>query len=263
MRRLSIVSVLALLTLTVMAAPAYAAAPSNDEPSTATVISALPTTITEDTTEATYTFYGGCTSADAAANVWFTFTPTADVRVDMDATASSYHTGLNVFAHQPGDANLVTCSESSLRFDAAAGVTYYLEVAACCGSSTGGQLVLSLSEAAIPPTVTVTVDPTGHFDAATGSATISGTATCSSSVDTALVEAFVSQKVGRVATVTGQNGIFVGCEPGGGPAPWSVTVQPGSGEFRGGPATVSIQSGGCNELECSFTYTDAQVRLVH
>lgn len=263
MRRLSIVSVLALLTLTVMTAPAYAAAPSNDEPLTATVISALPTTITEDTSEATYNFYGGCTSADAAANVWFTFTPTADVRVEVDASASSYNTGLNVFAYQAADANLITCSESGLRFDAVAGVPYYLEVAACCGSSSGGQLVLSVREAALPPTVTVTVDPIGHFDTWSGSATISGTATCSSTVDTALVEVFVSQQVGRVSTVTGQNGIFVGCEPGNGPAPWSVTVPPGSGEFRGGPATVSVQAGGCNETECSFNYVEAKVRLVH
>src|SRR6266508_488733 len=149
-RRLSMFTLLVLSGLAAGATPAYAAEPTNDEPTAATVIAALPSTIVQDTTGATYVPYGGCTSGDAGANVWFSFTPAEEVRVEIDTSSSDYNTGLNVFAGAPSESTWVACSERSLRFVAAAGTTYYIEVAACCGSSAGGQLVL-VAQAAAPP----------------------------------------------------------------------------------------------------------------
>ncbi len=261
MRRLSIVIPLVLTGLAAGTAPAYAATPTNDEPATAAVIPALPSTIVQDTTGATYVPYGGCTSGDAGANVWFSFTATDEVRVEIDTSSSDYNTGLNVFAGMPSDGTWLTCSERSVRFVAEPGTTYFVEVAACCGSGAGGQLVLQAQAAAPPPTVDVTVDSVGQFNARTGNATVTGTATCASSVVTAVVEVFLAQQVGRVSTVTGQNGIFVGCEPGGPPVPWSVTIAPGNGEYRGGAATASVQAVGCNNTECSATNTETKITL--
>jgi len=254
-------TLLVLSGLAAGATPAYAAEPTNDEPTAATVIAALPSTIVQDTTGATYVPYGGCTSGDAGANVWFSFTPAEEVRVEIDTSSSDYNTGLNVFAGAPSESTWVACSERSLRFVAAAGTTYYIEVAACCGSSAGGQLVLVAQAAAPPPTVEVTVDNVGQFDARTGTATITGTATCASTVVTAVIEVFLAQQVGRVSTVTGQNGIFAGCEPGGPAVRWSVTIAPGNGEYRGGAATASVQAVGCNNTECSSIYTEAKITL--
>ncbi|HET8660191.1 MAG TPA: hypothetical protein VFM55_14475 [Micromonosporaceae bacterium] len=243
------------------ASPAYAAVPSNDEPTAATLISSLPSTVTQDTTAASYTTYGGCTSADAGANVWFALTVTEPVRLEVDTSSSDYNTGLNLFRGTPSGETWLACSERSLRFDAGPGATYYVEVAACCGSSSGGQLVLTARGAAPPPTVDVTVDSIATFDAMTGAATVSGTATCASSVENATVEVFLTQRVGRVSTVSGQNGTFVACEPGGGAVSWSVVVTPGNGLYRGGQASVSVQAVGCNNVECSAQYTDLKIRL--
>lgn len=261
MRRLSILTLLVLTGLVAGATPAYAAEPANDEPTAATVIADLPSTVVLDTSTATYLPYGGCTSADAAANVWFSFTPTDEVRIEIDTSSSDYNTGLNLFAGTPSDATWLACSERLLRFVATPGTTYYIEVAACCGSSAGGQLVLRAQEAAPPPTVDVTVDNVGQFDARTGTATVTGTATCASTVVTASLEVFLAQRVGRVSTVTGQNGIFAGCEPGGPPVRWSVTITPGNGEYRGGQATASVQGVGCNNTECSSSFTEAKITL--
>jgi len=243
------------------ASPAYAAVPSNDEPAAATLVSSLPSTITQDTTAATYTPYGGCTSADAGANVWFALAVTEPTRVEVDASSSDYNTGLNLFSGTPSGETWLACSEWSLRFDAIPGVTYYVEVAACCGSSSGGQLALTARAAALPPTVDVTVDSVGAFDPTTGAATVSGTATCASSVENASIEVFLTQRIGRVSTVSGQNGTFVQCEPGGGAVPWSVVITPGNGLYRGGQASASVQAVGCNNVECSSQYTGVSIRL--
>lgn len=261
MRPLSTLMMLVLVGagIGVGASPAHAAAPSNDEPAAAALISSLPSTITQDTTEASYAPYGGCTSADAGANVWFALTVTEGLRVEVDASGSDYNTGLNLFSGTPSGETWLTCSERSLRFDAAPG-TYYIEVAACCGSSNGGQLVLTAAAAAPPPTAAVTVDSVGTFDAA-GAATVSGTATCASTVVNANIEVFLAQRVGRVSTVSGQNGIFLPCEPGGGAVSWSVVITPGNGLFRGGQASASVQAVGCNNTECSSVYTDVNILL--
>lgn len=261
MRRLAILlSTAFALALLGAPAPAWAAVPANDEPAGAIPLGALPTTVTQDTGEATYAAYGGCTSADAGANVWYTLTSGTGARVLVDASASDYNTGLNIFAGAPGGDTFLACSEQSLRFDAAAGVTYYVEVAACCGSSLGGNLVLAVSEASPPPVVTLTVDATGRFDHA-GNATVGGTASCSAAVTFASVEVFLSEPVGRVSTVTGQNGVNLSCVPGGPPVPWSMVVPPGEGRFRGGHAHASAQWVGCNPVECAYDYVDADVRL--
>ncbi|ADD42911.1 hypothetical protein [Stackebrandtia nassauensis] len=242
-----------------MPTPAFAAVPGNDEPAGAVDLGSLPAAVTQDTTEATYTPHGGCTSGDAGANVWYTLTVDADQRVVVDTAGSDYNTGLNVFAGDPDTGGFVGCSERNLRFDGFSGVTYYIEIAACCGSSTGGQLALSVSQAPEPPAVSVTVDPNGQFDTA-GRATITGTASCAATVQFASVEVFVSQRVGRVI-ITGQNGANLDCEPGGAEVPWSVTVTGGNGLYRGGQATASVQSVGCNTSECASNFTEAAVRL--
>ncbi|GLZ78360.1 hypothetical protein Afil01_31670 [Actinorhabdospora filicis] len=255
----SVLAVLTALAVILTAQPASAAPPGNDEPAGALPIGPLPAVAVQNTTEATYVPYGGCTSADAGANVWYTLTLATDERVVVDASGSDYNTGLNLFAGTPGPGTFLACQERSLRFDAQAGVTYYIEVAACCGSSLGGQLRLTAEVAPEPPVVTSTVNSVGYFDHA-GGATVSGTASCASTVEFAAVEVVLSQRVGRVI-ISGQNGVNIYCYPGGDPVPWTVTVTSHNGLFRGGKATASVQSVGCNAAECASQYKDWALQL--
>lgn len=249
-----------LLALLSVVPAAHAAPPANDEPEGAAVITGLPYSTAQDTSEATQNQYGGCTSADASDNVWYAFTPDEDVRVEIDTTLSDYNTGLNVFAGPPGEDTFVACQERFLRFQAFAGTTYYVEVSACCGSTGGGNLVLQARQAPRPPEVSVTVDPVGTVDARTGVATVTGTLTCAETVENAAIDVFLRQRVGRFV-VSGQNGANVLCVPGGDPEPWSVAVQASNGTFAGGFADAAVQAVGCTERECSFAFEEARIRL--
>lgn len=116
---------------------ALAAAPSNDDFDTATVVSSLPFTDTQDVSEATRAFDDPPTSG--APNVWYRFTPTTDTSLELDTTGSNTSTNVCLYQGVRGMLSQVACSPdgfySHFFVELKAGVTYNVMVeitGGCC-----------------------------------------------------------------------------------------------------------------------------------
>jgi hypothetical protein len=250
-----------------VARPVAAAPPSNDTIAAATVITDLPFSDTVDTTEAT-------TDADeqAAAQpcvdlgapaiekaVWYAGTIVTDaVAVVVDVSASSYSAGIAVFAGPPSAATFVTCAHGVVSGPVSAGQTFYVMVFGDVPGSPGGTLEISVFEA-VPVEVALTVDVIGHFDARTGTATISGTATCSGVAGFAGISGTLRQPVGRFA-VDGFFFVPLVCDAT--THAWTAQVIPQGGKFAGGRATVEAAAFACGPAGCDQDLVQQPIRLV-
>lgn len=211
-----------------LAPPAFAEPPQNDSESAAVEVAAVPFAYTETTTEATADGPRFCSNN---GSVFFSFTPGADIRTEVDTFGSDYDTVLGIYTRD-GGVHPIDCnddrysSQSAVRFSASAGTTYFIMVGFCCGngaSGNGGQLTLHVSRVAkVPLQVDVTIATTGAASSATGIATVSGTATCTKP---ALFELY-----GNLRQI--RNSIFLArtsfdrvlpCEPGD-PAAWELQM---------------------------------------
>lgn len=260
------IALLALTSLLFGATPALAAAgPANDKIAGATAITALPFSDTVDTTKAS-------TDADelAAAQpcldfgapaiekaVWYKYSASANIRLLVDTTASSYTTGIAVYNGAPSASTFVTCAPGRLQTSVAAGQTTYLMIFGDQPGSPGGTLRITVQEPPPPPVLSLTVDPNGTF-ATSGSATISGTVTCTGVADFGAVNGQVTQTVGRF-TINGFFFTSFTCD--GTTQPWTATTQSSSGKFAGGPATVQAFAFACNVGGCGQASATQQVRL--
>ncbi len=138
-------------------AAAQAATAPNDGFAAATVITSLPFSTSEDTSQATSdpSDPAGCSSN---GSVWFSFTPSSDMRLEADTFGSNYDTVLSAWTGTQGALNLVACNDdtngaqSKITFAATAGTTYYFMAAQCCGDggTGGGSLQFSVSQL-VPP----------------------------------------------------------------------------------------------------------------
>ncbi|MGE5830265.1 MAG: DUF6299 family protein [Micromonosporaceae bacterium] len=258
---------LATVSLIVLAAsPALAAVPSNDTFGGATAIAALPFTTSLDTTEATTDLDDmsanlNCGAPATDASVWYSFTPAADTGVVVDVASSTYAAGVIVVTGSPGSFDLQTCGPGAVAFFAASGTTYYINLFddQLDGSGTGGTLNLTVDVIPPPPSIDITLNPRAAFDAHTGTATVSGTVTCSGEAQFAFIDVELSQKVGRVATVRGFTSIDVLCD--GVSHTWSAVVTPDSGEFRGGKAASVSFAVACGVFECGVDFEERTVQL--
>ncbi|MGC5018398.1 DUF6299 family protein [Micromonospora sp. DT47] len=96
------------------------------------------------------------------------------------------------------------------------------------------------SGAALAQSAAITVDPVGTFD--TSTATISGTYDCGDATGFAFIEVNLSQRVGRVSTVTGSAFVDITeCSDDTSAGTWTATIPAGNGAFRGGSATASAR----------------------
>jgi hypothetical protein len=256
----------ALLVLTV--SPASAAAPSNDTFAGAQVIGALPFDATVDTTQATTdaddtAANANCGAPATDASVWYAFTPATDGGRIVDVSGSDYTAGVIVVSGTQGSFNLEACGPGTVEFFGSAGVTYYLLLFddQADGAGNGGMLNLSVVDAPPPPTITMTVNPRASFNPHTDTATVSGTVTCSGVAEFSFVDVTLSQKVGRVATVQGENSVDVTCDSAA--HPWSVAITPFSGAFRGGKAASVSLAVACGAFDCSLDFQEHRVQLSH
>jgi hypothetical protein len=251
------------------ASTALAAAPPNDTFSGATPITSLPFSTTEDTTQATID------SADAAAalacgaggfqlsnSVWFSYTPSSNQLIQIDTSGTDYSVGLAVVAGSPDTGfSSVNCGLGSGVFSLNAGTTYHIDFAEF-GAGTGGTLNVSIGS--LPnPISAFSIDSTASFDKTSGSATVTGSITCPGGAFAFGSGQLSTDPHGRNAAITGPT--FFGsplsaltCD--GTPHPWSVTIAPQSGLFKGGPATATIDIGSCS-LFCSSQNFSQQVTL--
>ena len=238
-KALAVATVVA-VTVAVGAVPALAASPRNDTEAGAVVVNAVPFTHTVDTSEATR---DGPTICSRRASVFYRFTPTEDLHVQVDLLGSDFDTALGIYTRDAaGKVERVGCNHyrfggtAGLRVRAVAGTTYFLMASSDYGS--GGNLVLTVTEVsdqALEYTVEVTSQ--GTVDPSTGIATISGTVTCNE-------RSFVYEE-GTLRQL--RNGIFVArggwyaytwCIPET-PTPWTIEIDTDTSVvFGSGPATV-------------------------
>ena len=249
MKRLGILTSLFMFGGLAFASPVLAAAPGNDTYGGRTVISSLPFYDSVDTTEATTdsddTEASICGAVTTDASVWYELTATSDGQIEVNTKPSTYFAGLIVVTGSPGSFAPVACDASGVVFDTSAGVTYTILVVDFQGDdgSNGGTLKIAVEEVLPPPpppVVDLTVDPVGHFDARTGSATITGGITCTGIADFGVIEVRVRQTVGRFV-ISGLGSIeFFGCD--GTAHPWSAEVVADNGLFKGGRAASTASA---------------------
>lgn len=222
---------------------AIAAPPSNDDfDSAITVTEPLPFMNNTNTVEAT-TAPDDPECAGQGTTVWYSFTPSENMRIQAKTFGSDYDTTLSVYTGTRGNLTQIACNDdtgslqSSVTFDAVAGQTLFFMVGAF-GSGPGGNLVFTVDVAPPPLTIDLSIDPTGSFDRIIGDATIRGTVTCSvpTSVD---VFGELKQSVGRLNLFRGFFGTSVTCN---GITPWEVTISAENGRFGGGRAKASVNA---------------------
>ena len=264
MKRLAIlISLVALLSLG-FASSALAAAPSNDTYTGRTVVS-VPSSYSVDTTEATtdaddVEVNGPCGAPATAASVWYEVTATSDGAIVVDVSSSTYAAGVIVATGSPGSFSLFACGPGAVAFPTVAGETYaILAFQDFAGPPTGGTLNIVFDVAPPPPVLTATVDPVGRFNSATGSATISGTVTCTGVAQDTFVDVQVRQKVGRFF-INGFGGIGgFACD--GSVQPWSAEVFADNGVFKGGKAATVTFAVACGSFECGVDFQEHVVQL--
>jgi len=134
-----------------VAGPARAAAPANDDREHAAPVTALPFSVTQSTVEATPDGIN-CVSSNA---VWFRYTATSRIALRASTEGSSFSTGINVsVVSADGTTVQLMCEDDSptgpgrvATFQTAPGSTYYFAVG---GKETSGDLVFELKQVPIP-----------------------------------------------------------------------------------------------------------------
>ena len=128
----------------------------NDECATATVVPGLPFVDSLDTRLATNNPADPRLSCNSDGDqtdgntVWYVWTPTGDLTVNLNTLGSGYDTALGVFTGTCDNLVEVECSDSGVEdelvFSATGGVTYFIKVGEFLDGSGGGGLVLNLGE---------------------------------------------------------------------------------------------------------------------
>ena len=266
MRRTRIAGVAALVLTTIVATggPAFAAAPGNDAYPGSTLVATTPFTDSLNTLEATSDLQDAalqaqCGAPAVEASVWYTLTPTADTGLVADVSSSSYTAGVAVATGSPGNWQVVACGPGATGWAASAGQTYsVIAFDDQPSAGNGGTLNITIDVAPPPPTIGVTVNPTGTFNTKTGAATVSGTVTCSGAADFAFMEVQLSQSVGRFI-VRGFGGIEVTCD--GLTRPWSLPVLGDNGTFAGGKALSATFATACGAFNCGIDFQESSIQL--
>jgi hypothetical protein len=263
--KLFTVLVLTLSALGVSVPAAFAAPPNNDTFPNATLVTIGFSEVlntTEATTDADdMQLNTNCGAPATDASVWYAIDGT-DTGVIVDVSQSDYSAGVLVGEGTQGNLNLVTCGPGAVAFFAAAGTTYYvlaIDDQLNGDGLNGGQLNISFNEAPPPPTVDITVNRYGTFNSKTGTATISGTYTCTNG-DFIEVDVEAHQNVGRF-TIVGFGSFFDFGTCDGTSHSWMAEVFPQNGVFKGGKTLTLNFALSCGVFECSFDYAEQKVQL--
>jgi hypothetical protein len=250
-----------------VAAPAYAEPPPNDDIAAATPITSVPTRVEADTTEATAAPEDGrCVDGHS---VWFSWRPTEDQRLPLTTAGSSFDTRLAVFRRARGQRELVACDNndgpartSAVRFQARGGTRYLVAVSSRL-SGPGGAAVLTWGRVA-DPDVTVAVEG-ATSGRVSGRLHLHGTVTCTTPSQL-WMGGMVSQ---RIEATDGLDGVARGW---GGesvktcwtqPAQWHMRVDSETGlAFQPGPAAVELRIRGWDGIDRYTRHVRAVVEAV-
>jgi hypothetical protein len=177
-------------------------------------------------------------------------------------SASSYSAGVPRRHRRSGRVPDRGLRPRTIAFPTTAGVTYYLIAIddQSDGGGNGGTLSLTVDAAPPPPDGRRHRQPDRRVQPKAGSATISGTMTCSGVIDFALVQAELHQAVGR-GEVAGlrRHGRPVRRHR---PAVVAGDLPAGTGtKFSGGKAASVTFAVACGPLQCSVDFQEHQVKL--
>ena len=251
--------------ITVIAAP-----PLNDDFGSPIVISAVPFTNAQTTTKAT-TAADDPFCAGSSHSVWYAFTPPTDMRVEINTFGSDYDTTLSVYTGTRGALTQIACndnsgrtSQSRVRFDASAGVTYWI-MAASYYYWSGGHLVLNLLPAPPPLSIGLAVTQFGNVDPTTGQATVTGSITCSRPILVSIAGQ-LKQDHGQ-SSLAGHFALVVPCD---GTTDWIATAVTAPALFEGraaelfvaGPAAVTGSASALDQDTGEKAQSNAAARLV-
>jgi hypothetical protein len=265
----TIIKIFSVLVLTLsalgVAAPAALAAPPNNDTFPNATLAAIGFSEVLDTTEATTDaddaqLNASCGAPATDASVWYTLEGTG-VGVVVDVSQSDYTAGVLVGVGTQGNLTTVACAPGAVGFFAEAGTTYYILAIddQADGGGNGGNLSIVFAEIPPPPTVELTVNPYGTFNSHTGTATISGTYTCTDG-DFIEVDVEARQRVGRLV-ITGFGSFFDFGTCDGTSHPWSAEIFPQNGIFKGGKTLTLNFAFACGAFECGFSYMEQRVQL--
>ncbi len=266
MKRFTIFISMLLIASLALAGPVLAAAPTNDTYAGREPI-AIGDALTVDTSEATTDADDDelnipCGAPAMDASVWYELTATEDGWVGVDVSLSNYSAGVFAATGGPGSFEVLACGFGAIAFEAIAGETYAILAIddQSDGGGNGGTLEIQVAEIPPPPDVTVTVDKTGRFNSQTGTATISGTVTCSESpTEFTFIDVFVRQAVGRMF-IDGY-GFIDGFLCDGTTQPWSAEVFGQNGIFKGGKAVSVTFAVACGTFLCGEGFNESIVQI--
>jgi hypothetical protein len=248
-----------------LAAPAFAAAPSNDELGGAAAL-LLGDHVSLDTSEATTTaddaaLNDACGAPATDASVWYTYTAPDDGGVVVDASASDYSAGFMIFEGAPSADSMIGCGPMTAGFATSAGTTYTLMVfddEQDGNAANGGDLELDVNAAPPPPTVDMSVSSKATVDKS-GTAWVTGSYTCTDG-DNIEIDGELHQSVGRL-TINGYGGIFDEGTCDGAPHDFSMGITGDNGKFSGGHAASIMFSYACGAFECADGYAEQEIHL--
>jgi hypothetical protein len=266
MKRSALVFGLVALLIVATASPVLAAPPpGNDDYAGRIAIGALPFSDSLDTTKAgtdadDEELNVNCGAPATDASVWYELTASSDGVILVDVSASNYSAGVIVATGSPGSFSLINCGPGAVAFGTVTGESYVILAFddQLDGAGNGGTLNIVVDQAPPPPEVHVTVNPTGTFNATTGSATISGTVTCSGEAEFTFLDVQVRQRIGRFV-IEGFGSTDFPCD--GATHPWSVEVFPSNGLFKGGQTVTVTFAVACGIFECGFDEQQVKVTL--
>jgi hypothetical protein len=213
--------------------------PPNDDFNSPTVIPSMPFTVSQNVTNAT-TAPDDPFCVGRTQTVWFSFTPSQNMRLEANTFGSNYDTTLSVYTGARGGLTQLACNDDSnslqsrVRFDAVAGTTYFFMVSSFSSFPvSSANLTFNLVPA--PPALAITPSVTqfGAVDPSTGAATISGFVSCTQ-------PAFVtiSGQLKQSHGGTPLSGFFSAFVPCNGTTPWSAAIQTTVSLFHGRSADL-------------------------
>jgi hypothetical protein len=262
--KVAAVLALAFSALGASASAVLAAPPANDTFPNAT-LATLGFSELLDTTEATSDaddaqLNASCGAPATDASVWYAIEGT-NTGVVVDVSQSDYSAGVLVGVGTQGDLFTIACGPGAVAFFAEAGTTYYVLAIddQFDGGGNGGNLSIAFNEIPPPPTLEISVNRYGTFNPRTGTATISGTYTCTNGD---FIDVFVDarQTVGRFF-IFGSGGFFDFGTCDGEPHPWSAEIFPQNGVFRGGKTLTLTFAFSCGPFECASGFVEQRVQL--
>jgi len=242
---------------------------ANDDFDNATQIPSAPFTDTLDASGATPADDDPTDCYGTHGSVWYAYTAPATGTIDVSTEGSDYDTALGVYEGMRGSLAQDGCDNDStptlaaqVSFRATAGVTYYFMVVSPWGAAPGTlQLAVDFTPAPPPLTLKLSYDPQAVVDGQTGSAVVTGTATCSRTAKATIVVS-LSQQLGNSAPRTGTGKATVSCstKP---TAHFSIAVASTSSPgLSDGPANVRLVASACSSSSCAKETAGGALQLV-